>query len=213
MGLGNSNLATYLSIYAGKIALRVKEPTEKSRSRINKQQKEVHEEFFDHVEGIITDISVREHADYGRSWLVTIVDGDQTFILQMPFSGGHSTAFLKILPNVDLSCKVKIAPHIQQKEGKDKASIFIIQHGVSIKWYFKKDDTKGLPPMVKQKFKGKEVWDDSDQMDFLVRMVNEEIKPRLGSPRKPTVLGADPLDEDIHDEHSEVTEPLDDLPF
>jgi len=36
-----------------------------------------------------------------------------------------------------------------------------------------------LPQLVKTKFKGKDVWDDTDMMAFLEEMVNTKIKPKL----------------------------------
>lgn len=70
MGLEINNNALYLSIGDGKITKRVKQPTEKSVSRKTKEGKEVHEEIYDAISGVITDIKTQEHKTYGRFWNV-----------------------------------------------------------------------------------------------------------------------------------------------
>lgn len=183
MGLENNNSALFLSIGDGKITKRVKQQTEKSITRTTKEGKVVHEEIYDAISGVITDIKTQEHKQYGRFWNVYLKDGEETFILQMNYSSSYSAAFLKLLPNVDLSQSVRIIPTIKLEEGKKKPGLFITQHGIPLKHYYTKDNPNGLPPMVKRKIKEQgrtvEKWDDNDMMEFLENMVNTLIKPNL----------------------------------
>jgi hypothetical protein len=167
MALGNNNSAIYLSIADGKIVRRFQNATDNSRERVISKGpnagKVVHEEHYAYVEGLITDISTKE-SEYGKSWLVTIKDGKDTYVLQMDYSSGYSSAFLKALPNVDLLSKVKLSPKMTIEGDKKKTTLFVNQHGAQMK---------------KIKVKGKEQWDDTDMMAFLENMVREDILPQL----------------------------------
>ncbi len=179
MAAGNSGRALFYSILQGKICRSFQSATSKSVQRTNKNNKIVHEEFYDWIDGIITEITTKEHAEYGKFWLIRLQDGETSQILQMNFSSGYSQAFLKLLPNVDLSSSVKIIPSEKEVEGKKKTSIFITQHGKSLKHFWTKDLPGDLPPLRKIKIKGKESWDDSDQMEFFEEYVRAEVAPKL----------------------------------
>lgn len=183
MGLENNTSAKFLSIGDGKITKRVKEPTDNSVSRVTKEGKTVHEEIYDAISGIITEIKTTDHPQYGRFWNIMLQDGNESFSLQMNYSGGYASAFLKLLPNVDLSEAVRIIPSMKIDNGKKKVSLFITQHGEPLKHFYTKDNPNGLPPLQKVKVKksGKlvEQWDDNEMMEFLEKMVVEEIQPRL----------------------------------
>lgn len=183
MGLENNTSALYLSIGDGKITKRVKQPTDKSVSRTTKEGKLIHEEIYDAISGVITDIKTQDHPTYGRFWNVHLKDGEQSFILQMNYSSSYSAAFLKLLPNVDLNQVVRIIPNMEIKDGKKKPGLFITQKGEALKHYYTMKEPNGLPPMVKKKVKEQgrivERWDDNDMMEFLENMVNTLIIPNL----------------------------------
>lgn len=179
MGAVLENNAIFLSITNGKICKKVPQPTATSQERVNKNGKTVHEEYYKGWKGRITAITVRDHPEFGKFWNITLTDSEGDAILQMNYSSGYSAAFLKILPNIDLSGDVVITPNLKKEGDKNKTSLFITQHGVPVKWYFTKDDPKGLPALRKIKVKGKDTWDDSDIMEFLENMVNTDIIPKL----------------------------------
>jgi hypothetical protein len=174
MALGNSNNAIFLGISNGKISRQFQTPTEKSISRVNKNGKTVHEEFYDFVEGKITDITTKD-SDYGKFWCVTLQDDGDKYVLQFNYSSGYANGFLKTLPNVDMSSIVKLVPKATQEGDKTKTTLFINQNNEGLKWHYTKDAPNGLPPMVKVKVKGKETWDDSDAMEFLEAMARERV--------------------------------------
>lgn len=184
MGVGTLSKKTYYSITNGLISRAFKEPTQFSKSRINKNGKEVHEEFYEYISGIMTGITTKD-SEFGRFWIVTFQDGKDEFVLQMNYSSGYSQAFLKMLPNVDLKKKVQLIPKLNTDKdtGKKKASLFITQDGAAIKWYYTKDNPNGIPELKgkpgKGKDKGKTIWDDSDIMEFLEDMVKTDIIPNL----------------------------------
>ncbi len=47
---------------------------------------------------------------------------------------------------------------------------------VKIPSAYTKEDPNGLPEMTKKRVKGKDVWDDSDMMDFLESMAKDWVK-------------------------------------
>jgi hypothetical protein len=178
MAVGNNSNAIYYSIYDGKICRQFREATPNSKTRVNKNGKTVFEEFYDYIDGVITSITTKD-GDYGRFWIVTLDDGGQTQMLQIQASSGFANGFLKALPNVDLSSKVKLIPSTKQEGDKKKSTLFISQHGNPVKWFFTKENPNKLPPLEKKKVKGKEVWDDSEAQEFLEAYVRDHIVPKL----------------------------------
>lgn len=208
MSVGHQQHAAYYTIMFGKIVRNVKERTETSKSRINKNGKTVHEEHYDFIDGTIDAIETKD-SDFGKMWIITLMDGEDRQILQMNYSGGYSQAFLKCLPNVDLGASVKIIPKesdVVNKAGKTvkKTTVFITQHGKPIKWFWNKENPGELPELESKKIKNKIVWDDSEVMEFLENMVKTDIVPNLkGQPK--TAADATAVNPD--------TQPQDDLPF
>lgn len=178
MGLNqNQESVIYLSISNGKIVRQFKEKTPTSVSRINKVGKEVHEEFYDSLTGIITDIATKEN-EYGKSWVIKL-KSDKNYQIEFNYSGGYASTFLKALPNVNFSKEVTLAPKLFIDGDKKKSVMFINQNGQGLKHFFTKDNPNGLPELSKIKIKGKESWDDSDRMEFLENYVNNNILPLL----------------------------------
>lgn len=168
--LNNAPSAIYLSISAGKIARRLKEPSATSKSRTLEDGKLIHEELYDNVAGFITAITIKD-GNYGRQLCVTFEDDGERAVLHMPFSSGPASSFLKALPNADLKQEVTLRPKMEIKDGKTKTVLFMSQGGKGVKWAFTKDNPNGLPPMEKIKVKGKETWDDSKQLEFFERYI------------------------------------------
>jgi len=200
MALEKNNNATFLSIGDGKITKRVKQPTDISQSRTLKNGNTIHEEIYDGVSGIITGIKTHEHPSFGKFWNVTIQDGEESYILQMNYSGGYASAFLKALPNVDLSKRVRFSPSMKIEGDKKKVTLFLNQDGHALKHFYTKDNPNGLPQMVQIKVKGKLQWDDSAMMDFLEKMVVKDILPKLSKSSVPEPAMAGEASEESDDE-------------
>lgn len=178
MGAGNSSHAAYFSISNGKICRQFNSPDSETITRVNKAGKTVHEKLYDFIDGKIINIDTKE-SDYGKSWIITLQDEEGQYALQMPYSSGYSSAFLKTLPNVDLSASVKLIPKLTVEGDKKKTTLFVNQHGKALKHAFTKESPNGLPQMKQQKVKGKLAWDDSDMMEFFDKMVAEDVLPKL----------------------------------
>lgn len=201
MAVGNNSNAIYYSIYDGKICRQFREATPNSKTRVNKNGRQVFEEFYDFIDGIITSITTKD-GDFGKFWIITLLDGGQTQTLQIQYSSGFANGFLKALPNVNLAEKVKLIPSTKMEGDKKKSTLFINQHGQSIKWFFTKDTPNGLPELTQKKVKGKLVWDDSEAQEFMEMYVRDNIVPKL-----PKGISADvdvPLPEDTDPEELEL---------
>jgi hypothetical protein len=116
---------------------------------------------------------------------------------------------------------MKVTPQTKvEADGTKKSSIFINQDGVSLKHAFTKDAPNGLPPMTQVTVKGSLVWDDTDQMVFLEKMVMDTIVPKLGGAvvtgetATAPALAKDSLDQAVEDIQAgaEDINP-DDIPF
>jgi hypothetical protein len=179
MGAVMQSNAIFLTISNGQICKKVLQPTAISKERVNKNGATVHEEYYKGWKGQITAIAIREHQEYGKFWNITLTDNEGDAVLQMKYSSGYAGAFLKILPNIDLNGDVVITPKLTIEGQKKKTSLFVTQHGQPVKWFYTKDNPNGLPQLQKRKLKGQDVWDDTEMMEFLEKMVNTEIVPKL----------------------------------
>jgi len=178
MGAINNSTAIYLTISDGKICRRVQSPTNSSVQRTTKDGRVVNEEHYNGWMGKITNIVTRE-SDYGKEWNVTINDGSLTVILSFKYSSGYAASFLKALPNVNLNESVTFTPKATEVDGKKRTTLFLNQNGNAVKWAYTKDNPNGCPGLKQIKVKGQTTWDDSDMMEFLESMVNNDIIPQL----------------------------------
>ena len=95
MGLENNSNAIYLTISNGKICRQVASKTEASKERTNKNGKLVHEEFYDKISGMLTDIKVREVEIAGQQskfWELKIEDDGKFYQLQFLHSNQVAAA-------------------------------------------------------------------------------------------------------------------------
>lgn len=191
---GENAGTVYLSVANGKLVRQHKEANANTVSRENKVGKLVHEEFFRDLTGVITKIETKEN-DYGKQWQITFSDGDERYMVQMPYSGRYSSSFLKALPNATPGKPVKFSPwEMQDKNNAAKkvTGVTLYQEDgdgwVKIPSAYTKEDPNGLPEMKKVKVKGKETWDDFEMMNYLEEKAKEWMN-------KKSEQGAEELEE------------------
>ncbi len=190
MGLDNRAEGNFITILGGKFCQRVPEGTAGAVTRVNKMNKTVHEKFYDSFTGKLVGIKTQD-GEYGKSWIFSFVDGGEMYNLQLSYSNSFATAFLKMLPNCDLSQPMKVSPSVKQVDGKDKSSLFINQNGVAIKHAYTRENPNGMPDMEQVTVKGQQVWDDTKRIEFLYNMVATTIIPKL---QGEAVATAQPVD-------------------
>ena len=178
MGLEQRIGGNYITILGGKFCQRVQEGTEGAVTRVNKIGNTVHEKFYDSFTGKLVDIKVQD-GTYGKTWNFQFQDKEEIYTLQLSYSNSFSTAFLKMLPNVDLSKELKVSPSTKEVDGKMKSSLFINQDGVALKHKYTRENPGGMPDMEQITIKGVLVWDDTKRLEFLQNMVDTQILPKL----------------------------------
>jgi hypothetical protein len=195
MGLNNNQSAgVFLQVSKGKLVRQFSNPTEKSVVRVNKNGKTVHEEFYDSLTARLQDIKVKD-SDFGKFWTLTFNDGQTNYFIDLNYSGGYAISFLKTLPNADLTIDMTIVPKYTEEGDKKSSVIFINQNGKGLKHFWTRDNPKDLPDLKKIKVKGKDTWDDSDRLDYLLDYVNQNILPQLGG--KPSSKAVSTPDDDM----------------
>ena len=211
MALGNKLETTYLSIVGDKIVKRTDAKDPRGIERINKNGDTVHEIPYDFVEGRLESVAVKD-GEYGKQWILQMIDAGKRYTLQLPYSGGFTKSFLMALPNTDLTKSVKLNPYQREKDGKKRNTLYVNQGGKeSVRWAYTKDAPNGLPQMEQIMVKGVLTWDGSKQLIFLEQMVKEKFAAQQH---------ASVVDDFCEQEHTDTPEPEhapdnpgDDLPF
>ena len=91
---------------------------------------------YDYIEGRIVKME-RSDTDFGSFLEVTITEGGQSWILQLPRGERYWTDFVMRLPMLNLSDPVRLQPYsIENGDGKYNQGIAMRQHGQKIdrKW-------------------------------------------------------------------------------
>jgi len=181
---------TYVKCSHGVFVQRMNEPTRDTITRSLKAGPntgdEVHELHFQKIEGQIVSISKRTHDQYGDSWEFTIdvsetPEDPKSVVLSLSFDSGYAKNIFYRLPNINLDKDVVFNAYTftPADSDKERKGISLSQEGRKVSPAYTKDAPNGLPPMKVVKVKGKDVWDDSEQMLFLEQMLEKDIFPKL----------------------------------
>jgi len=175
----NGSNTIYLSVADGYLVRSYKEANSNTTQRVTKTGKLVHEEKFKDLTAKLVGAETKEN-DFGKQWCLKFQDGEETYIVNMPYSSRYSASFLKALPNIDLTKNVKFMPWsmVDKNDAAKKVTgITMYQNDgngmVKIAPAFTKDAPNGLPEMKQIKVKGKVTWDDSDMTEFLENVAKE----------------------------------------
>lgn len=198
MGLEQREEGNYIGILGGKFCRRVPEGTEGAVARVNKLGKTVHEKYYESFTGKLVGIKTAD-GNYGKTWNFSFQDKGEIYILQLNYSNSFATAFLKMLPNIDLTKEMKVSPSVKEIDGKNKSSLFVNQDGVPVKHAYTMAEPNGMPDMEQVTVKGENIWDDTKRLAFLHNMVMTTIVPKLGGVVEETVKVKDDL-QDFADE-------------
>ena len=215
LGQREANKKIYVGFSKGVFVKRVEEATNNTITRTLTMGpnvgKEVHEVHFTTITGQLIDIKKDSHDTYGDSWefyFDTTVNEEspEKIILKIGYDNGHAKGFIKKMLNIDFKKDLLLKTFDNYTpEGSEKVlSGFSVRHDGekdTIKPAYTRDEPNGMPEMKVVKVKGKDVYDDHEQMVFLEKMVNEQIKPKLSGYVEP------------EEAVNEGTEQSEDLPF
>lgn len=177
------------------------------------------------LEGQIVDLYFRDdkfNDQVIKKLNVVLLDGDDKYVLSFPFDSSYSTSFLGFLKNADLTkpltLSIKVKEYKDKKgESKTRRSVLISQGGQWLKSFYSNTTGELMPEIKQVRVSGKVLWDKTDLLDFMEKLVNEEFKPQLTKERPKVSFASEKVpvkaalpweaDEDVADETD------DDLPF
>lgn len=200
MGLeNNSGKLTFVNIKEGKLYIKPKDS-------------EV--QFFDALSGVITKVEFANETYEGNTFeraRITILDGEDKYLLQIRTDSGYFRGFCNSLRMGNPTEKIRCAPSYKKEEGENpQTTFFIQQNGTTLKHYSTMEHPEDVPQITKVKFKGKDVWDGTEQIEYWknwlksIQWEHEVIAGGNGVQQKPP---------QHIPEANDITEPIDDLPF
>lgn len=191
---------TFVTFRDGQFVERVQAPTETSKSRLlekgDNKGKEVHEEHYDSITGRLLDVTL-EDGKFGKVWMfkmdVGTEDKPKVFILQFGLDFGLAMGILTRLKNCDLQSDMKIAGYYFVPKGEEKAKQGIVVYqsskskakgllkgdAIKVDPYYSAESAEKLPQWKQVTVNGKAMWDKTDETNFVVDMINKDIKPLL----------------------------------
>lgn len=171
--VGNENkVSNYYSVSNGQIVRSyggTKPEDVETTERVNKNGNTVYEQLYDFIQGKIIKAELKTHDEYGDSIILTLASGGQKANLQIKFDSAYGRSLLYKIPNINLEEEIKITPYsfVDKESGKTRLGLTIYDPLEKVPNYYTKDDPNGMPQLKKVKFKGKDTWDNTDQIAFL----------------------------------------------
>ena len=151
---------TYLSITHGKVA----QGTGDSK------------QYYTYIDGCIEAIYTK-HSHFGGEdvvrWYIDMRDGEELYSLCLPYSSGvFKSIILSLAADRELTASTPV--RIEPYEGRNGyTKVVVYASGVKLDWI-----TKQLPPQETITIGGRQVKDDSKQMEFITSLV-QTIQGRL----------------------------------
>ena len=169
---------TFVNLFNGDMTIRAKNDTPGAVSRTNKKGNVVWELRFNTLTGILVGISKKDVPEAGLVWEIDFMDekDGKIYCLNVPYGGGSS---FKLFTKLFMVPKLDRAVEIQTSLKDERTQFFVKQDGTSMKALWTKDNKRGLPDLKKIMVKGKETWDDTDQMLAIEAFMQKHIIPRL----------------------------------
>lgn len=182
MGLNNLTSGNLLYIVKGKIEQIVQAGTEgaivKENGAIVKQ--------YNNITGHIVDFSVKDSKFAGKRDLYLKLrdneDGGTEYTLVFGIGTGYFTSFARAVPNINIAEPVSLS-FLYRKENDEVDSAIFVRQGSNfenlVERYYKADNKaamKELPEPNKVTVKGLDVWDYTEQEDFLLNVLREQIE-------------------------------------
>lgn len=177
--VGNDDkVANFYNISNGKIVRSyggTKPEGIETTERVNKNGNTVHEQFFDFIKGKIIKAGIKSHEEYGDSIELTLSDGIENAVLQFKFDSSYGRSFLYKIPNLDIKEVVNIKPFsfVAKETGKQMLGVTIYNPLEKVPNFYTREEPNGMPELKPIKLKGKDTWDNSDQLEFLQKTFSE----------------------------------------
>jgi hypothetical protein len=141
--------------------------------------KVVKELQFNKLSGKLTS-SYIDKSDYGSSLIFNLVDGSESFKLQLPVESQFFSQIVKRLPNFNLDSE-ETEFNMGYDTERDKPFTYLRQDGATVPMHFTKDNPNGMPQPKQKTVKGEKKWDWEDQENFLYDVAVEFVGKFDGS--------------------------------
>ena len=170
-------LTHFYKIRNGKFCEMLNQPSETSTIFTSETGKTYHFEEFTQIGGILTRLVLWTDTIKTTNQEVECIsfyleDQDAKECLTIPFNSVLCSQILNRLLNVTkYDFKEPVFFCIGYDKIKQKSFIWLTQNEKTIPNKFTKENPGGLPPLEVKKIKGKEVYDNSSQMDFFRKEV------------------------------------------
>lgn len=165
MGVGKQKQGIkYVSIKKGKVAI------------WDRERKE--DDIYDYVEGTITGVKFEMKIIENKPkefCNLNIVDGEDTFIVQLPINSGYFRAFVNGLKSGNHKNKVRLVPTYSEEGTMKNSSMFVSPAGDMQKafpWYATKKDMKDVPLAKSIPVNGEMVVDRTEQNEYWKNWLN-----------------------------------------
>lgn len=121
------------------------------------------------LSGTIINHSINQKEWQGKKYeelALTIVDGEEKYLLQINVNSGYFRAFVNQIRNGDPTQRVKLSPSYKVEDGKKNSSMFVEQGGKSLPWYSTSKDKKDVPAAKAVTVNGETLLDRADQNNY-----------------------------------------------
>lgn len=136
----------------------------------------------------------RKYATRFFGFKLSLLDGEDSYVFDMPYNSQALRRFLTASPNMDWSLPLSITVFKGKKQdggGAEPIVVWFRQRGETVKPYFTREQPHGMPPAVQDQH-SKE-WDFKTQRRWLVAYLVENIMPAIESAAR---VAAPPVEPD-----------------
>lgn len=133
-------------------------------------------EYFKNIAGKLQDITIKERTFNGKRtpfWYLDIKDGKELYSLSLPYvSGTFKSIILSLASYQSLNKETTILIEPYEKKGFTKVVVYADE--AKLDWVVKE-----LPPLKEVTVGGKKYSDDTDRMEFILRLASQ-VREKIG---------------------------------
>jgi hypothetical protein len=158
---------------------------------------------FDTVTGLATMLvkydTGQKYAKRYFGFKLSLMDGGELFVLDMPYSSQILRRLVHVAPNIDWSRPLSITVFAGKKKegakaGADPTGIWFQQDGETVKVYYTRDNAHGMPDAVYDD--ERQEWDFRAQQRWLVERLKNDTIPAIEAAAKAHVKSLAKVDDD-----------------
>lgn len=203
LGFGERSNDQFATFSAGKVVIKCEEKDPRAIKKTKESGEVYYVREYTEFAGYLVGVEFREsRIDTSKTECVLNMDiGTGSNVkIQFNVGSGYWYNFSKMIGNADLSQPIRLIPKYEEKDGKKSSSLFLAQEPGYLKSLYTKDSPNGIPEGKKVTIGKKEVWDFSEQEEWLIEKI-KGLSFSSGAPKAAVV------------EFTETQDTDDELPF